>query len=146
MAIISNKRGYAYFVELALAVIIIFIILSGFLESEQTVFSYKQNQDLKENSWYMIKNIDYFGELNTSDLSKLDAYVAGSLSDLTSYDLEIYNDTGCIPIDAGVASITSYTDCPSINATTRNNVVSSIYTTSEDNNISSVRIYLWRKI
>ncbi|MBT3940971.1 hypothetical protein HOD83_02585 [Candidatus Woesearchaeota archaeon] len=142
-----GKKGYAYFIELALAIIIIFIILSGYLESEQTVFSYKQNQDLKESGWYVLKNLDYHGKLNTSNFTEINTYIDASLDDSTEYDLELYNDTGCFPVAAGTVSSTSYAECSSINATTQNNVVSVFYTTIDNNeSVSSVRLYLWRRI
>lgn len=141
----TRKNGYAYFVELALAVIIIFIVLTGYIESEQTLFQYKRNQDLQESGWGILKNADYFGKLNTSNFSDINAYIAGSLNDFTDYDLELYNETGCFPVNNGVVSATNYTACPTINATTKNDIVSVFYT-NVDGNVSAVRLYLWRKV
>ena len=141
-----NKKAYAYFVELALAIIIIFIVLSSYIESEQTVFNYKQNQNLRESSWYLLKNLDTFGALNVTNISKANEYIYGSLDEFTGYDLEFYNFTGCYPIADGVISSTNYTKCEKINASTRTDVVSSLYTVVQDSNTSSFRLYLWRKI
>lgn len=141
-----SKKGYAYFVELALAIIIIFIVLSSYFESEQTIFEYKQNENLRESGWYLLKNLDEFGALNSTNISKVNVYISGSLDEFTAYDLEIYNSTGCYPVDNGVVSTTNYTKCPAIGANTKANIISTFYTYVQNGDATSFRLYLWRKI
>jgi len=142
----KSKKAYAYFVELALAIIIIFIVLSSYIESEQTVFNYKQDQNMRQNSWYLLKNINDFGAMDSTNLSKVNIYVDASLGDFTAFDLEFYNSTGCFPVYSGIISSTNYTRCESINATTKNDIVSTFYTFTQNSEANSVRLYLWRKI
>jgi hypothetical protein len=143
---IKNKKGYAYFVELVLSIILLSIILSGYIESQQVIFTYKQNEDLRSNGWNILKNLDDFNAINSTNFTKVDAYIEGSINTFTSFDLELYNDSGCYPIDDGVVSSTNYTRCPTINATTKNNIVSTIYTFSQHDQPQSIRLYLWRKL
>jgi hypothetical protein len=146
MKITKSKKGYAYFVELVLSIILVFIILSGYIESEQVVFTYKQNEDLRINGWHILENLDNFNAINYTNITKLDTYIDASLTDFTNYDLELYNNSGCYPIDNGIISSTNYTRCPSINATTKDNIISTFYTSSQQGEPQSIRIYLWRKL
>jgi hypothetical protein len=141
----KSKKGYAYFVELALAIIIIFIVLSSYIESEQTIYNYKQNENSRQNSWQILKNLDEFYIIDSANFSKVNTYVDASLDYFTSFDLEYYNTSGCFPVDNGVLG-SNYTKCETINASIKNNIISSFYTRSTSGVSESVRIYIWRKI
>jgi hypothetical protein len=141
-----KKRGYAYFVELALAVIIIFIVLSSYYES---TFETNQNtnaNELRWVGWQIMKNIDTFEALNSTNISNTNAYVYGSLNDFTSYEIEYYNNSGCYPITSGAIDTINYTKCPAITTNTQNNIVSAIYSQTDNNQAEAFRIYLWKKI
>ncbi len=142
----KTKKGYAYFVELALAVIIVFIVLSGFLESEQTTFNYKQNQNLRWQGFYLLDNLNHFEIINSSNFTKVETYIYSSINEFTDFKIEYYNESGCYPINNGIISSLNFTKCPTINATTNSDIVSSFYTHTLQNNSESIRIYLWRKI
>jgi len=141
-----RKKGYAYFVELVLSIILVFIILSGYVESQQVIFTYKQNEDLRVNGWHILENLDNFNAINYTNITKLDTYIDASLTDFTNYDLELYNNSGCYPIDNGIISSTNYTRCPSINATTKDSIISTFYTLPQQGEPQSIRLYLWRKL
>jgi hypothetical protein len=141
-----NKKGYAYFVELALSIIIIFLVIANYTESEQTVYEYKQDETLRQTSWHILKNLDDFGAIDSTNFSKINTYIDASYGDFTAFDLEYYNNTGCYPINNGVLSAIDYTECESINATTKNNIISSIYTRFQNNEAESIRLYVWRKL
>ena len=141
-----RKKGYAYFVELALAIMLIFIILSSYFESEQTVFNYKQNEDSRISGWYLLKTFDDFSAIDSTNFTKINAYVDAGLDDFTDFDLEYYNNSNCFPVDEGAISSTNYTRCPAINATIKTNIISTFYTRAQNNESESIRLYLWRRI
>jgi hypothetical protein len=141
-----KKKGYAYFVELALAIMIIFIVLNSYYESTFETAQNSNTQELRWVSWQIMKNLDTFETINSSNISATDAYVYGSLNDFTTYELELHNNSGCYPITNATISATNYTKCPAITTNTKNNIVSSLYSQTYNNQAESFRIYLWRKI
>jgi hypothetical protein len=141
-----KKKGYAYFVELALAVMIIFIVLNSYYESTFETSQNTNTNELRWVSWQIMKNLDTFEALNSTDTNVTDAYVYGSLNDFTSYELEYYNSSGCYPIENGTLSVTNYTKCPAITTNTKNNIVSSLYSQTYADKAEAFRLYLWRKI
>jgi hypothetical protein len=141
-----KKRGYAYFVELALAVIIIFIVLSSYYESTSEISENANNNELRWVGWQILRNLDTFEAINSTNISNTNAYIYGSLGDFTEYEIEYYNDSGCYPITDSTIDTINYTKCPSISANTKNNVVSALYSQTYDNQAESFRIYLWKKL
>lgn len=143
-----NKKGYAYFVEIILAVLIVIVVLQGFIESKQQVFSYKQQEDLRVLGWNILKNLDELGvldsALNEKNFTKIEIYVQESLDELADFDLEYYN-TSCYSVDGGVLSSGS-TICNSINISGEYDVVSTYYTFGGNLTPQTIKIYLWRKL
>jgi len=140
-----NKKGYAYWIEMVLSVIIISVVFVGYLESTQTNFAYKQQENLREEGWQIMKNLDELKLLNSSNFTAMETYITASLSDTTGFDLEYYNSSGCYSVDSGtLGSMQTY--CTSINATSHNDVVSIFYTTIEGNESESIRLYMWGKL
>lgn len=140
-----GKRGYAYWVEIVLSVIIIGVVLVGYVESDQAVIQYKQQENMRATGWQIMKNLDDLDRLDTTNFTKVERYVGESLLDISGFDLEYYNSTGCYAVDNGtLGSVQTY--CTSINATTGNDVVSVFYTRVRGNESESVRLYVWRKL
>lgn len=141
-----NKKGYAYWIEIILSVVIVMIIFQGYLESNQTVFQYKEVEDLKSSSWHVMNNLNTLGHLNTSNLSELQSYVASSFPATTGTDMDYYNDTSCFPVDNGTKG-TATTHCAWINISSNNDVTSALYTKLDKNNDpESIRLHIWRKL
>lgn len=146
---LKDKRGFVYFVEIALSVLILMFIFDGFLESDQRVFENKQLDNLRWQAWGSL-NVLYELDLLTSNLNQeefgdLDVYIQNSLLGTQDYDWEFYNSTGCYPIDDQALGSPA-SQCVSINAQTEKDIVSSLYTVANANGTSSLRLYLWDKL
>ncbi len=149
-----NKKGYAYFIEIILAVIIVAIIFQGFIESDQDVSAYKQQEDMRITARNVLKGLDELGilntKLNTNDYEDIETYIQESLGTGTSFDWELYNESGCYPIDQGVLGSPS-TICDRFNSTGNLDSVSTYYTVPYDNSsgadtFRTFKIYIWRKL
>lgn len=146
---IRNKKGFVYFVEIALAVLILAFVFSAFIGSEQRIFQHKQLENLRAQGWGALDVLHELGALDSAvssgNFTKVDLYVSSSLFETTGYDLEVYNSTGCTPIDDGQLGVTSEF-CDSIDAPTQNDVVSLVYTPPTNLTTTSLRLYLWSKL
>ena len=141
-----GKKGYVYFIEMILAVIILTVVLVGFTETEHETFAYKQQQDMREVAWQSLKNLDEMNVLDNvfanNNYSKLDNYIKEELPSTASYDLELWNGS-CYPIDSGVIQSGS-TTCDTINASTESDMISVYYTWAQSNEPQTIRLFVWR--
>ena len=144
-----GKKGYVYFVEIALAVLILLYIFAGFVDSEQRSFDQKQLENLRDQGWgaldvlHEIGNLD--GDVRIGNWSKINNFLNESFINTIGYDLELYNNSKCHAINASAIGAGG-TYCPSINASTEREIVSTSYTLQSNYSTSSLRIYLWNKL
>lgn len=144
-----NKKGFIYFVEIALSVLLLSFILSAFSYPKDLTFEQKQLVSLKYQGWGALDVLHEFDLLDNlimnSDFKNLSLYLKGSFPDNIGYKLEYHNSTGCYPItDGGLGAPATY--CGPQNATTERDITSTFYTIQTNLTTSSVRIYLWNKV
>ncbi len=148
--IINNKKGFIYFVEIALAVLILLYIFAGFIESEQKVFEYKQLDNLRAQGWGSLDVLHEMGVLDgdvkAGNWSLIRTYVNNSFVNTVAYDLELYNNSLCHAIDNKSVIASGVSNCGYINATTEKSIVSTYYTLQDNYSTSSIKIYLWSKL
>jgi len=144
-----GKKGFIYFVEIALSVLILMYIFTGFIESEQRAFEQKQLENLRTQGWGALDILHEFGMLDDSvrvnNWSKIDIYLNNSFLNTIEYDLELYSKSLCYTINGGTI-ITGATYCKSINASTEKDITSVYYTIQDNYSTSSIKIYLWSKL
>ena len=144
-----GKKGYIYFVEIALAILILMYIFNGFVESEQRVFEQKQIENLRSQGWGaldVLHELDVLdGAVKSGNWNKMNIYLRKSLLNTVAFDLELYNNSKCHAID-NTTVVVGATYCKSINATTENEISSTYYTIQDNYSTSSVKIYLWNKL
>ena len=144
-----NKKGYVYFVEIALAVVILLYIFAGFVESDQRSFDQKQLENLRAQGWGALDVLHEMGVLDgnvrAGNWGTINNFLNQSFVNTVAYDLEFYNNSKCHAINYSTVGAGG-TYCPSINASTENPVVSTSYTLQDNYSTSSMRIYLWNKL
>ncbi len=146
---LKNKKGYVYFIEIIIIIVLLGIIFTSFVESEQRVFEYKQQENLRNTGYGVLHNLDKINVLGPAlaakNFTRIRGYIEESISKTDGFDIDYINATGCYSVNA--TSLSGHqTYCNATNASTQNTIVSTYYTYSRNNTPQTIRIYLWRKL
>lgn len=139
----KNKKGFVYFIEIIFTVLIVLIIFSGFIESKQEVFEYKERQDLREMGLGVLWS---FYDTSTISTNLLPNYTKEAFPNTIDLKMEIYNNSCYLIENNNYFAYSPSTDCGKINISTTNDIVSVYYTIADGNMLKSVKLYLWRKL
>lgn len=139
-----NKKGFVYFIEIIFTVLIVLIIFSGFIESKQDVFEYKQRQDLREMGWGALNSLTETAA--SYSVENLPNYTKEAFPSTIDLKMEYYNDSCYLIEDNNYFAYSPSTDCGKINISTKNNIVSTYYTITNQDMLKSVKVYIWGKL
>jgi len=146
-----NKKGFVHFVEIIFTVLILSFIFTGFTIQKDTTLTTNQRENLRYQAWGTLDVLYELGLLSAniqgSNFTKVDLYIRDSLFYTQGYDWQFINTSGCHQINQGVLGDTVLPNCGSINASTKHDIVSAIYSVPSLNGTSgSIRLFLWDKL
>ena len=149
--LISNKKGYFYFMEIALVVFLVtsfFFILSP--HSEISYQKFQDSSNLKRTGFGILKSLDSEGifsayvndTMSNSNFTALRIYINAALPNTANSQIEYaVNSTSCYSENGALGSCGLNLN---VNTTKQFEVTRADYTYSKISNPITIRLYLWR--